>query len=70
MHAGRQRGGPRSRLDPARLVFVDETWASTAMDGPTAAAPAVSGLVMALPWGTGRRPPSSLRCAARAHLSP
>jgi transposase len=39
------------RLDPARLVFVDETWASTAMTRRTGRSPRGQPLVMPVPHG-------------------
>jgi len=37
--------------DPARLVFIDETWASTNMTRPRGQAPSGVRLVMAVPHG-------------------
>jgi hypothetical protein len=46
-------------LDPERLVFIDETWASTTMPEPTAAAAAASASASAFRTATGKRQPSS-----------
>ena len=57
--AWRQRQPARS---PKRLVFVDETWATTTMARRHGRARRGQRLVAAVPLATGRRAPSSRRC--------
>ena len=47
----RQWRAEQPRLDPQRLVFLDETWASTAMTGSSGRAPVGQRLVAAVPHG-------------------
>ncbi len=51
--------GGQLGLDPGRLVFIDETWASTNMARRYGRAPRGERLRAAVPQVTGRRPPSS-----------
>jgi hypothetical protein len=53
-------------LDPARLVFIDETGASTKMARLRGRAPRALGAGRRSRTATGRPPRSSPRCAARA----
>ena len=46
-------------LDPERLVFIDETWASTNMARRYGRAPRASGFASAFPMAIGKRRPSS-----------
>ena len=52
-------------LDPERLVFIDETWATTKMARSTAARPRGERCAPRSRTATGRRPPSSPACASR-----
>ena len=52
------------RLDPARLVFLDETWATTAMTSTRGRAPRGERLVCPVPHGHWRT--TTFLCALRA----
>jgi hypothetical protein len=53
-------------LDPERLVFIDETWASTNMARRHGRAPKGERLRAGIPTATGRPRPSSPVCASPA----
>jgi hypothetical protein len=50
-------------LDPAKLVFIDETSAATNMARPTAGPGGASAFSRQYPMVIARPPPSSLDCA-------
>jgi hypothetical protein len=50
-------------LDPARLVFIDETWASTNMARRYGQGPRGDRLHAGIPHGHWKPPPSSQACA-------
>jgi hypothetical protein len=53
-------------MNPARLVFIDETWAKTNMARLRGRSLRGHRLIAAIPQGTGKPAPSSLVSAATA----
>lgn len=61
----------QGRIDPTRLVFIDEIWMKTNMAPLRGRAPKGERLPGARhPSGTGTPPPSSLPCAMTASMRP
>ena len=59
-------GAPTAGLDPERLVFIDETWATTAMARRYGRGGVARAWSAPCPMGTGRPRPSWPRCATTA----